>query len=139
MYKHIAVGIAVALFVQISHAQPVAAEHGAMTNPAGRTLYIFDKDEHGKSNCNNDCSAMWPPFAAAQGAGATGDFSLLKRSDGTLQWAYKGKPLYTYVGDGKAGDALGDGRGGVWHVARIGTAKAAPTPSSAPAYGNPNY
>jgi len=35
----------------------------------------------------------------------------------TWQWAYKGKPLYFYVGDTKTGDKTGDGRNnGVWRV-----------------------
>ena len=48
------------------------------------------------------------------------------------QWAYKGKPLYFFAGDAKAGDVNGDKQGGVWHVIR-GDAKktsGAPVPVS---------
>ncbi|MDR8769500.1 hypothetical protein FEP86_05563 [Burkholderia multivorans] len=34
-----------------------------------------------------------------------------------MQWAYNGRPLYRWKMDRKAGDAGGDGVGGVWHVA----------------------
>ena len=34
---------------------------------------------------------------------------MIARDDGTMQWAYKGFPLYTYVKDAKPGDALGEG------------------------------
>ena len=34
-------------------------------------------------------------------------------------WAYDGHPLYTFVEDkAKPGDITGDGKGGVWHVAK---------------------
>jgi predicted lipoprotein with Yx(FWY)xxD motif len=34
-----------------------------------------------------------------------------------MQWAAKGMPLYSYVGDRKPGDVTGDKKNGVWHVA----------------------
>ena len=40
------------------------------------------------------------------------------REDGAKQWAYKGKPLYTWAKDAKAGDKTGDGFNNVWHVAK---------------------
>jgi len=40
------------------------------------------------------------------------------RDDGSMQWAYDGKPLYTFVKDKKAGDMTGDGVKDVWHVAK---------------------
>lgn len=38
--------------------------------------------------------------------------------DGTMQWAYDGKPLYTYAKDKQPGDTTGDTLMGVWHVAK---------------------
>jgi predicted lipoprotein with Yx(FWY)xxD motif len=37
--------------------------------------------------------------------------------DDNKQWAYKGKPLYTFAKDTKPGDTTGDGVGMVWHIA----------------------
>lgn len=139
MFQRISAAFVAALLVPIAHAEPVATGNGVIANPAGFVLYVFDKDESGKSNCNGDCRVMWPPFAVEAGARETRDFTSLERADGTLQWAYKGRPLYTFAGDAKAGDALGDGRGGVWHVARIGAAQPAPGSDSKPLYGSPNY
>jgi predicted lipoprotein with Yx(FWY)xxD motif len=35
------------------------------------------------------------------------------------QWSYKGRPLYLFYADKKAGDAYDDGvNRGTWHVAR---------------------
>jgi predicted lipoprotein with Yx(FWY)xxD motif len=74
----------------------------------GMTLYSFDKDATGKSNCNDKCAAEWPPLAAAADAKASGDFTIVTRDDGSLMWAYDGKPLYTFVDDKKVGDVTGD-------------------------------
>lgn len=83
----------------------------------GMTLYIFDKDEAGKSNCYAQCATNWPPLAAAAGAMADGDWTVIDRTDGTKMWAYEGKPVYLWIKDTKPGDITGDGVGGVWHLA----------------------
>jgi len=88
------------------------------TDDKGMTLYTFDKDEKGKSNCNDACAKNWPPFTAAADAKAEDDWTIVDRKDGSKMWAYDGKPLYTFASDSKAGDATGDGVGGVWHVAK---------------------
>jgi predicted lipoprotein with Yx(FWY)xxD motif len=84
------------------------------------TLYIFDKDtEAGKSVCNGGCANLWPPFAPEAGqAKATEPLSIITRDDGTKQYAYRGKPLYYYDKDSKAGDTRGDAIGKVWWVAK---------------------
>ncbi|GGF45754.1 hypothetical protein GCM10011321_40280 [Youhaiella tibetensis] len=88
-----------------------------LTDANGMTLYTFDKDEAGKSNCYDQCASNWPPLAADASAAAEGDFTIVDRTDGTKMWAYKGMPLYLWVKDTKAGDTTGDGVGGVWHTA----------------------
>jgi predicted lipoprotein with Yx(FWY)xxD motif len=89
-----------------------------MTTDKGMTLYTFDKDTKGKSNCDAACLKKWPAFHAASKAKAEGEWSLVKAADGKEMWAYDGKPLYTYSEDKKAGDMNGEGVGGVWHVAK---------------------
>jgi predicted lipoprotein with Yx(FWY)xxD motif len=88
----------------------------ALVNAKGMTLYIFDKDAAGKSNCNGGCATNWPPAAAAASDKASGDFTLVTRDDGAKQWVHKGKPLYTWAKDAKAGDA-GGGAIPNWHLA----------------------
>lgn len=88
-----------------------------LVDAKGMTLYTFDRDTAGKSNCNGTCAQNWPPLMAPANASASGDWSVVKRDDGAMQWAYKGKPLYTWVKDGKPGDVTGDGVNQVWHVA----------------------
>jgi predicted lipoprotein with Yx(FWY)xxD motif len=90
-----------------------------LTDSKGMTLYTFAKDSGGKSACNGKCAANWPPLMAASGEKGGKGYSKIKRSDGKMQWAYKGKPLYTWVKDKKPGDTTGDGfLNGAWHVAK---------------------
>jgi len=98
---------------------PTKSADGILTNPAGMTLYVFDKDSGGKSACNGPCAKNWPPLEATAGAQPEGSYTVIARDDGTHQWAYKGRPLYTWVKDQKPGDKTGDGfLNGAWHVAR---------------------
>jgi predicted lipoprotein with Yx(FWY)xxD motif len=89
-----------------------------LTDGKGMTLYTFDRDAPGKSNCNGQCAQNWPPLTASASAQAQGDWSVVTRDDGGKMWAYKGKPVYGWVKDQKAGDTTGDGVNNVWHVAR---------------------
>ncbi|WP_020410044.1 COG4315 family predicted lipoprotein [Hahella ganghwensis] len=94
-----------------------------LTTPEGKTLYTFDKDRDGQSNCYGECAAKWPPYLAGQDAQPGGDYSIIVRKDGSQQWAHKGSPLYTWFKDTGPGDAAGNGRGGVWHVIPYETPK----------------
>lgn len=99
---------------------PTKSASGVLTNPAGMTLYTFDKDpaDASKSVCNGDCAAKWPPLVASSRDSAAAPYAIVTRDDGTRQWAYKGKPLYTWFKDQKPGDTTGDGVNNVWRVAR---------------------
>ena len=102
-------------------AAPVKTVDGVFVNADGMTLYTFDKDAagSGKSTCNGPCATNWPPALVADGAKASGDWTIITRDDGLKQWAYKGKPLYAFAKDTKAGDKTGDGfLNGAWHVAK---------------------
>ena len=95
----------------------------SLVDPSGLTLYVFTSDTDGTSTCYEDCAAAWPPFAVDAGAtleagdGVTGELGTTERDDGTTQVTYEGMPLYTYATDTEAGDATGDGVGGVWFIA----------------------
>jgi predicted lipoprotein with Yx(FWY)xxD motif len=108
-----------AAFATLAHAEPAAKMSGGMlVNTSGMTLYTFDKDTAGKSTCNGPCAALWPPAMAAADAKPEGDMSIVTRDDGSKQWAYKGKPVYVYSADKKAGDKAGDNFKDVWHVVK---------------------
>jgi predicted lipoprotein with Yx(FWY)xxD motif len=92
---------------------------GIVTDARGMTLYTYTQDRPGQSNCYGSCAANWPPALADDSAEPTGDFTLIERNDGKQQWAFKGQPLYGWVGDTQNGQMTGDGVGGVWQAARI--------------------
>ncbi len=59
----------------------------------------------------------WPALIATGNAMNMGNWTVVTRDDAAKQWAYKGKPLYTFAKDTKPGDTTGDGVGMVWHIA----------------------
>jgi predicted lipoprotein with Yx(FWY)xxD motif len=91
-----------------------------LTDAAGKSLYTFDNDSAGKSNCADTCAQTWPPLTFSGSGKPTGaeNLDVITRDDGAKQVTWNGKPLYTYSGDTKAGDTNGDGIGGKWHLAK---------------------
>ena len=90
------------------------------------TLYVFENDRNdadddgaGDSDCNGTCAEIWPPLLAADSSQASGQFTIITRDDdATLQWAYKGLPLYKFNTDEELGDIDGEGVNDIWFVAR---------------------
>lgn len=88
------------------------------------TVYLFEADRSGASNCSEACVAAWPPVTtsaapSASGAASSADLGTIKRSDGTMQVTYKGHPLYYFVKDKDSGDSYGEGVkafGASWYV-----------------------
>jgi len=81
---------------------------GGLADAAGKPLYTFDFDTMvGMSHCEEDCAQMWPPLLAPKGAKPFGPWTLIPRSGGLVQWAYKEKPLYTYSKDWPGQPATG--------------------------------
>ncbi len=108
---------ATVLIAQIGEFGPV------LTGTNGMTLYVFDRDEPGVSNCTGRCAEIWPPLLLEEGdpiapEGLAGTLSVIIRPEGSRQVAYNDRPLYFYIGDSQPGDTTGEGVGGVWHVAR---------------------
>ncbi len=101
-----------------------------LTAPDGRTLYVFLKDEPGKSNCTGGCLQAWPPLTLGGGqqvagdAAATGTLDSIDTPSGT-QVTYNGAPLYEFAKDAAPGDVNGENVGGIWFVARPDTASTA--------------
>lgn len=101
-------------------APPVAMKGGMLVNDKGLTVYTFDRDvaNSGKSVCNDKCAVAWPPVLATASDKPGGDYSIVVRDDGRRQWAFKGKPLYTWPEDQEPGDKYGDNYNKVWHIVR---------------------
>ena len=90
----------------------------------GFTLYLFQKDQNGKSSCYSSCAKVWAPLLTSgkptAGAGVTASkIGTTKRKDGKLQATYGGHPLYHYDDDHKPGQTEGEGSkafGAEWYV-----------------------
>ena len=106
----------------------------------GMTLYLFDNDEPGKSNCDAACLRRWPPLLADAGAqpvggsGVSATLGTIQRDDGTTQVTANDMPLYYWFEDKQPGDVLGQAVGDVWWVlapdgTAIHTAAAVATPA----------
>jgi predicted lipoprotein with Yx(FWY)xxD motif len=85
-----------------------------LVDARGRTLYLFGRDRNGLSMCSSACASYWPPLTS-QGAPRAGSgvhktlLTLGKAHNGVRQVLYAGHPLYTFVGDKRAGQTSGEG------------------------------
>ena len=85
-----------------------------LVDARGRTLYLFEKDKHGRSACYGACATAWPPLVstakprARKGVHAS-LLGVTKRAGGKRQVTYAGHPLYTFTADKKAGQTIGEG------------------------------
>jgi predicted lipoprotein with Yx(FWY)xxD motif len=91
---------------------------GFLAGKNGLTFYTYDDDVagSGKSACEQNCIERWP--AVPPNAASGKEFGSIQRSDGSSQLTYRGQPVYYYRYDHKPGDALGDGKSGLWHALR---------------------
>lgn len=89
-----------------------------LATPDGRTLYTYDRDDNGRSNCYGECADYWPPYLGNSDSQPYGRLTLVSRRDGQIQWASGGMPLYTFVEDQSPGEVNGDDYHHDWHVVR---------------------
>jgi predicted lipoprotein with Yx(FWY)xxD motif len=76
------------------------------------TLYVATRSHAAPDDCVDDCARTWRPLEAWSLAVApSSNWTIVARSDGTQQWAFKGKPLYRYTEDFNAGETNGNGVG----------------------------
>lgn len=101
--------------VNIAHSASVGYY---LANASDFTLYYFTQDtaNSGKSACYGSCASAWPPFYASSlvlpSSLSASNFSVISRTDGTMQLAYKGYPLYRFASDTSANQVSGNGVGG---------------------------
>jgi predicted lipoprotein with Yx(FWY)xxD motif len=91
----------------------------ALTGAGGKTLYTNTQEKGGTIACSDACAGTWPPLTATAtaGSGVSGTLGTITRPDGAVQVTYNGSPLYYYAGDSAAGQAKGQGIGGIWYIA----------------------
>jgi len=110
-----------------------------------RAVYMFSKDSTSRSSCTGACARSWPPVIAlgkvsvATGSGLNAKLlGRVRRSDGRMQVTYNHHLLYTYAGDRKPGQIMGEGAsvfGGHWYL--VGTSGAAVKPKKQGGVCNP--
>jgi predicted lipoprotein with Yx(FWY)xxD motif len=94
-----------------------------LTDPKGRTLYVFTKDKGDQSACSGACASSWPALTTT-GSGApqagsgvdAGKLATAKQANGSTQVTYDGHPLYYFAGDSAPGQTNGQGLNKVWWV-----------------------
>jgi len=82
-----------------------------LTTSSGMALYTYGPDKKNHSACTGACATAWPPLtvgAKVRPKGVTG-LGTFRRSATLFQVTYRGRPLYTYVGDTSAGSVTGNG------------------------------
>lgn len=107
----------------------VTTKTGGYMSPYPGGLDLPDLDKR------KSCVALWPPVLADAKAKPVGDWTIIKRSDGALQWAYDHQPLYTSILD----QAPGDTRGGTSLFRRGGDTPAERTPVGPPTAMPPGF
>ena len=91
-----------------------------LTDGAGRALYTSSQDTVGTSTTapvtactSSTCMTNWSVFLADQVTVPSGlvaaEFTVFTRADGGRQSAYRGRPLYFFVGDTAPGETNGRG------------------------------
>jgi predicted lipoprotein with Yx(FWY)xxD motif len=93
----------------------IAGTGTVLVNSSGMALYTNNTDSGSKVACTTSCTAIWVPLAAPSGGQPTAADSAvqaklgtIKRSDGSMQVTFDGKPLYSFVQD-SPGQVTGNG------------------------------
>jgi predicted lipoprotein with Yx(FWY)xxD motif len=78
----------------------------------GLPLYEYSGDTAGAgvSNCTGGCATVWPPLMSGATSKSVGAFTIITRTNPSgSQWAYTGKPLYTFESDTAGQPPTGNG------------------------------
>lgn len=109
-----------------------------LTTTKNRTLYSLSAETNGRFICTGSCLSIWRPLLVPAGVKPKGPVRLgtIERPEGKTQVTYKGRPLYSFSGDSKAGDVNGEGIEdvGTWHAASIAKPIPQPAPQPEPLY-----
>jgi predicted lipoprotein with Yx(FWY)xxD motif len=92
-----------------------------LTDNKGKSLYLFQKDNQGSSQCTSDCAIIWTPYiqpemTIKENQGVEPLIGSSERNDGSFQVTYNNWPLYYYVGDHQPGHDYGQGYEGFWNL-----------------------
>jgi predicted lipoprotein with Yx(FWY)xxD motif len=95
-----------------------------LTTRRGLTLYSLSVERHGRFVCTGSCLSTWHPLVIRKGVKPKGPVKLgtVRRPDGRTHVVFRGRPLYSFTGDSKKGEANGEGFKdvGTWRAASVG-------------------
>jgi predicted lipoprotein with Yx(FWY)xxD motif len=72
------------------------------------SVYTFDLDKPGISNCKGGCLQEWPVVTVDKDEAIPAPFGKITGNDGQLQLLLNGMPLYYYDDDKNPGDVFGN-------------------------------
>lgn len=70
-----------------------------VVNDRGFSVYASERDGADQSSCDAECALTWEPVPAPALAESQGEWTIVERAPGVRQWAFRGRPLYTYLRD----------------------------------------
>ncbi|MEQ8507827.1 MAG: hypothetical protein RIB43_02385 [Rhodospirillaceae bacterium] len=128
MMKLLAIFSVLAVYAATASAQSSDVPEGIQVQRTGAGVYFMTEAQQslywnepemaaGEVTCLEGCLETWVPLQASANEQGEGLWSVIKRPDDSFQWAYKDRPLYTYVKDTFPQARLGDGQArGRWQV-----------------------
>ena len=115
-----------------------------LTNATGLALYTNSRDTGSSMpQCNGACAVVWKPLTVKGSVGSStlGTLGVVKRSNGTKQVTFNGKPVYTFKFD-QPGKVTGNGATDsfssqtfTWHVVNVGGGGSSGGGTTTPGYG----
>ncbi len=90
--------------VEVSMFEAPKGDGYIFANDKGLPFFTNDRDANGKIGCDDVClTHIWQPVWAQGSSRPLPDWTLVAR-DEYRQWAYKGKVIYSYIGDASTPD-----------------------------------
>jgi predicted lipoprotein with Yx(FWY)xxD motif len=124
-----AVGVFVAVTAMASTSTSSVGVHRTshgrvLVDGRGRALYLFERDKANSSRCTTGCLSVWPALTTKgkpqpRAGVSRAKVGTIRAANGRRQVTYSKHPLYSYVGDTKAGETNGQGLnqfGGKWYL-----------------------
>ena len=100
------------------HPRCSSAQYRAGTHHLGETYAL----SQAMLQRQKTCLEKWPPFKPSKDAEPVGKWTIIDRTEGFKQWAYRGRPLYMSSKDilpGEVNGTAGGRRRGGWSTERV--------------------
>ncbi len=121
---------------RVAHPATVAGVGRILVDARGYALYTYGPDGRDRSTCTGSCLAAWPALTVPAHERPTGvpGLGAFARAKDVRQVAWRGHPLYTYVGDTRPDEVTGNGVAG-FHVVVLSAPRHTTTTTTHPTSG----